>query len=151
MRRVLGSLGVVSAVLFGCAGAEFEIDPQEINEQGVHFRLVREHPTDADSCAEAGGSWEGWNPQYECPEGLYYDESLSDMDGAICCMPEPYDPSSCLPIDAAPEGPCAYPLGVFFDGSSCWMGSGCSCVGQDCDEVYSSIEECELAHAYCIS
>ena len=59
-------------------------------------------------------------------------------------------PPRCLPMDARGEGPCDAVLGVVFDGERCRDFSGCECVGEDCDQVFDSIEECEAVHVGCI-
>jgi hypothetical protein len=56
----------------------------------------------------------------------------------------------CAPMDAAPEGACEMMLGFKWDGARCVsIGSGCSCVGLDCDAVYDTIAECVSARLAC--
>jgi hypothetical protein len=54
--------------------------------------------------------------------------------------------------DAVPAGDCTMELpGVRWNGNECvYFGSGCSCSGPDCDELYPSIEECLAAHVACV-
>lgn len=41
------------------------------------------------ACEELGGTFEPYNPEYECPEGTYFEKNIADpMEGSICCVPE---------------------------------------------------------------
>ena len=55
------------------------------------------------------------------------------------CLPDPI----CEPWDAAGEGACKMILGYAYDGDECVQLSGCECVGDDCDLVTSTKEECQ--------
>lgn len=55
----------------------------------------------------------------------------------------------CAAQDIAAQGLCATPLGVRWDGARCEAFSGCSCVGADCDERFTSLEACMAAYASC--
>ena len=71
------------------------------------------------------------------------DEGTSDAseDGGALCASQ----------DARADGPCAAELpGIVWDGTHCRsLGSGCSCVGEDCDEVYDTWTECVTARSSC--
>ncbi len=57
---------------------------------------------------------------------------------------------SCLGQDASPSGECALPLGVVWNGTACVSISGCECEGDDCDDLYASIAECEADFTTCV-
>lgn len=50
----------------------------------------------------------------------------------------------CLPQDAVADGFCDAELpGIVWNGSHCMhLGSGCECIGSDCDALYDTIAEC---------
>jgi hypothetical protein len=52
-------------------------------------------------------------------------------------------------MDARGVGPCAAILGYYWDGFGCSAIGGCDCEGGDCDGIYASPEECEIAHEAC--
>jgi len=47
-------------------------------------------------------------------------------------------------MDALGEGACNAVIGVVWTGATCSYISGCSCGGQDCVNLFASVEECEL-------
>jgi hypothetical protein len=57
----------------------------------------------------------------------------------------------CAAMDAHAEGDCEMVLhGVAWDGAHCVpLGSGCSCVGVDCDAVYDDVAACVAARSSC--
>lgn len=57
--------------------------------------------------------------------------------------------AACEPQDVAGEGACDAAFGVFFLGNTCGWVSGCSCVGEDCDNGYANEASCEAAHPEC--
>jgi hypothetical protein len=59
--------------------------------------------------------------------------------------------AGCEPQDARGVGLCEAIVGIFWDGFRCRYHSGCSCEGEDCDESYTSLEECYRAHLGCDS
>ncbi|MFU8806242.1 MAG: hypothetical protein ACNA8W_20690 [Bradymonadaceae bacterium] len=75
---------------------------------------------------------------------LYYDVSTCEEDHRSCLggEPEPELGPTCRSWDADGEGPCLMILGYAYDGNTCVMLGGCDCVGDDCDRVTVSEEEC---------
>ncbi|HEY6728007.1 MAG TPA: hypothetical protein VI197_28555 [Polyangiaceae bacterium] len=57
--------------------------------------------------------------------------------------------ASCEPQDVSGMGACDAAFGVFFLGNQCGWVSGCSCVGEDCDNGYEDEAACEAAHREC--
>jgi hypothetical protein len=55
----------------------------------------------------------------------------------------------CRPMDARGVGPCAAIIGYSWDGFGCSAIGGCDCEGSDCDAIYMSPGECEIAHGAC--
>ena len=55
----------------------------------------------------------------------------------------------CAAQSARGEGACDAFFGYYWDGSSCYGVSGCSCVGTDCGSGWASDTECATAHAGC--
>ncbi|MBN1773169.1 MAG: hypothetical protein JXB32_18020 [Deltaproteobacteria bacterium] len=70
-------------------------------------------------------------------DGTLEDDSYADV-------PAEEVSESCLPQQAAADGPCTAELpGVRWDGAHCVpLGSGCSCVGADCAAVYETVADC---------
>jgi hypothetical protein len=60
-------------------------------------------------------------------------------------------PPECAPQEAWADGPCAAELpGIRWDGAHCvGLGSGCQCVGADCDAIYDTVAECVAARLGC--
>lgn len=56
---------------------------------------------------------------------------------------------TCEAQDISGEGACSAVVGWRFDGRECHSFSGCSCTGPDCDQMYSSKDECQHATAHC--
>ena len=65
-------------------------------------------------------------------------------------------PTNCTPVtgceaqDAAGEGSCEAIIGTKWDGANCVDMSGCGCAGCDCDDIYPSLQACEVEHAACL-
>lgn len=55
----------------------------------------------------------------------------------------------CEPQDVEGIGGCEVILGWFWTGGRCLPLSGCSCVGDDCPNLFPSLAECNQAHASC--
>jgi len=62
---------------------------------------------------------------------------------ALACVP------TCDPQEARGEGGCEVEIGVVWRGGYCSSISGCSCVGDDCGNLYDSVEACLTAHRDC--
>lgn len=60
-----------------------------------------------------------------------------------------FEHDSCAAMDATVQGECYCALGFAWNGSECEMLAGCECVGQDCDSLSLSLDECEAAHGGC--
>jgi hypothetical protein len=56
---------------------------------------------------------------------------------------------ACPPQDAAGEGACERFFGYALGNIGCFGVSGCSCVGDDCDSLFDTIEECEAYGESC--
>jgi hypothetical protein len=95
------------------------------------------HDVLPDSVVDVG---ETSDPAQDMPVDLPVDETTGDE-----------LPAGCEPQDAHAEGPCAAELpGVRWDGSHCTgLGSGCSCAGADCGDVYDTVEACVDARRAC--
>lgn len=94
-----------------------------------------------DHCRWIGGcSCEG----EDCDNG--YDDEASCEAAHRECLND-----SCAVRDVTFVGGCE-PASVYaFNGVECVAMSGCSCVGDDCDATYSSLDDCKAAHAVCES
>ncbi|MEM9067933.1 MAG: hypothetical protein AAGE52_05480 [Myxococcota bacterium] len=55
----------------------------------------------------------------------------------------------CDAMDAFSDGLCDLAFGVKWNGESCEFVSGCECDGEDCDNLYESVESCEIDRAVC--
>jgi len=55
----------------------------------------------------------------------------------------------CVPMRVSGVGDCKKLLGYAWNGTSCEALGGCSCAGEDCDLLYESPQECELAYESC--
>lgn len=58
--------------------------------------------------------------------------------------------AACAPQDARGAGPCEAIVGHVWNGSFCVAISGCSCQGEDCDEIGATAEACLVAHEECV-
>jgi hypothetical protein len=58
-------------------------------------------------------------------------------------------PSGCAPQDASGEGACDRLLGFRWDGQSCELVGGCSCIGPSCEKLYQDREACARDTAQC--
>lgn len=68
--------------------------------------------------------------------------TLEECQSAFCrCL--------CEPQDVEGSGACRLLLGWYWTGGVCLPLSGCSCLGDDCPNLFSSQQECELAHREC--
>lgn len=56
---------------------------------------------------------------------------------------------ACEPQDAEATGLCEAILGWAWDGARCHQLVGCSCVGEDCGELFASESECLFHHEAC--
>lgn len=82
-------------------------------------------------------------------DGITYDSECSaNLAGSDVFFPAACG-DVCAPRDAMGMGPCDLFLGWTWDGTMCRGLSGCSCVGADCDRLYSSLSTCEAATAGC--
>ena len=102
-----------------------------------------------------GVAWGG--PDYGCNymsgcscDGSDCDDLYSDIESCERdynqCLPDPI----CEPWDAKGEGACKMALGYAYDGKECTLLGGCECVGDDCDLLTSTADECkELVTATC--
>ncbi|MFW5966595.1 MAG: hypothetical protein ACOCV2_03705 [Persicimonas sp.] len=59
------------------------------------------------------------------------------------------DDEDCDPQEARGVGMCQMFLGYVWDGEECKGVSGCSCEGDDCDDLFGSFEDCEEAYRGC--
>ncbi|MEM6957408.1 MAG: hypothetical protein AAF645_17075 [Myxococcota bacterium] len=111
-------------------------------------------------CSGPGGEC----PALACPPPACGDDICED-DGAVCCPacpgeapfcsgPEGVCPAiacpECTPQDVRFEGGCEPANRYWFDGERCVGGTGCECIGRDCDAAFDRPEECEAAFAACI-
>ena len=76
--------------------------------------------------------------------------------GGVGCVPEGSACpdllcQDCDPADAYGVGQCEPFRGAKFNGSYCEIVSGCECVGDDCNNLYPSLEECTAATSACPS
>lgn len=119
MRRVL--VGVV-VLLFACSG------PEETPETTTPTRIEESGADGDDLSVEPSGA--AVQPAPDRLEVVEHDEA-------------------CRPLDARGEGGCDAILGTFWQGSRCVQISGCRCVGENCDDGFGSIEECEELYEHC--
>ncbi len=69
---------------------------------------------------------------------------------SLVCHPQ-RPPTPCDPMDARGAGLCEAELGTVFTGDACHTISGCSCVGADCDDLYTDIDTCTRTHLACLA
>jgi hypothetical protein len=76
---------------------------------------------------------------------------VTDADGASDTARDEGSTGPCAAQDARASGPCGAILpGVVFDGAHCVpLGSGCECLGADCDALYDTVTECAAARLGC--
>ncbi|PRQ03050.1 hypothetical protein ENSA5_18210 [Enhygromyxa salina] len=55
----------------------------------------------------------------------------------------------CAAMAAEAIGDCEAILGAAWDGVACHQLVGCECVGEDCGELFNSLDQCEAAYADC--
>lgn len=110
----------------------FECDPAP-GDPGVEFvgRSVAECAAIAVACAPGTEYFEN-----ECGCG---------------CEPSDDPGPTCDAQDIRAEGPCTAIIGVAWNGEACVALSGCSCVGEDCDDIYEDMASCQADHAECLS
>lgn len=65
------------------------------------------------------------------------------------CEPDGGTDDPCRRQDARGSGRCALFFGYAWNGRECSGISGCTCLGTDCGDLYSSLNECRRAHAEC--
>lgn len=81
-----------------------------------------------------------------CIEEPPVDEPLECGDDALYSQTH----DSCEAMDAVGQGACYCAMGFAWNGSECFSLSGsCECVGEDCDSIYVTEEECVAAHESC--
>ena len=84
-----------------------------------------------------------------CPdvEGTYHFENNCGCGckEAIGFPPGPVDPQ-CEAMDARGEGYCRAEFGYAYDGRSCRWIHGCECVGEDCDALFETRQQCLEAY-----
>ncbi|MEM9189572.1 MAG: hypothetical protein AAGF12_10385 [Myxococcota bacterium] len=56
---------------------------------------------------------------------------------------------SCAPQNVTINGDCDLALGIYWDGRTCELRSGCDCRGPDCGNAYRTIRDCLNAHRGC--
>jgi hypothetical protein len=124
----------------GCQRSDDPCAPQDIRGEG-NCRAVLGVKFDGDSCETVGGcSCDG----YDCDD-MYSTLEECRSENSQCLSDGP-----CAPQDARGEGPCEALLGVKFDGDSCVSVGGCSCEGNDCDDLYRTREACRSANSECL-
>jgi len=82
------------------------------------------------------------------------DESCCNASCGTCVPPlggcvDILCPLDCSALAAAAEGACDVIIGVTWTGTSCTYISGCVCVGEDCANLFSSVEECNTVFSAC--
>ncbi|MGL1901618.1 MAG: hypothetical protein OCC49_05750 [Fibrobacterales bacterium] len=85
------------------------------------------------------------------------DDLISSDHGSSESSSEPDDESSstpidrnsdtemneyCKPKDAVAVGDCSEEFGAKFNGTDCELVTGCSCEGEDCDDLYNDLDHC---------
>lgn len=89
----------------------------------------------------------GWVSGCSC-EGDDCDNAYEDEASCEAAHRDCFD-DACAAQDAAFVGGCEPASLYVYNGFECVAMDGCSCVGEDCDAVYSTPEDCEAAHAVC--
>jgi len=92
------------------------------------------------------GSQCGWVSGCSC-EGEDCDNRYEDEASCEAAHRECFD--DCAPQDVSFVGDCEPASRYAFNGIECVAMDGCSCIGDDCDASYDSLEACEAAHATC--
>lgn len=75
-------------------------------------------------------------------DNLYQTEAACVEDNRSCF-------ATCPAQRIRGEGPCTAILGSRWNGTSCENVGGCSCVGEDCGDIYQTSQACESAHRLC--
>lgn len=89
-----------------------------------------------------------------CDGQSYDNECLANRAGTSVrklgrCTDPSEVPGECDAQDAEVTGACRDVLGYYWGGTSCWKARGCRCEGEDCNEGYSTEDECIEDHALC--
>ena len=88
-------------------------------------------------CATCPGESDVCIPEtYNCPVADEYD-----------C--QPIDCPEAMDVDNASVGECETVLGYWWAGLECLPLTGCSCVGDICEELFSTLDECDSTHSGC--
>lgn len=88
-----------------------------------------------------------YRPVCGCDGETYSNACRAAMAGAQVARDGACD--ACPPQDAAGEGECERFFGYALGNIGCFGVSGCSCVGDDCDALFETIEECETYGESC--
>ncbi len=86
-------------------------------------------------------------------------EECQNQHASCASTPNPYQCGSaalhqdahnmCSAMDAVGSGECNCFIGFSWNGSSCVGLSGCSCAGDDCDRLTTSLADCQAQHDEC--
>ena len=100
-------------------------------------------------CIDAGGPGERCG-NVQCGSGEICCDAVCEICASsvadcpdVVCSPE------CAAMDARGEGPCLAFFGYAWNGNECVGLGGCTCEGDDCDQLFDSIEACDKAYEMC--
>lgn len=71
-------------------------------------------------------------------------DTASDLE-----IPDMEVPANCTAMDVMQVGFCRPIRGYYWNGGACVLLSGCSCAGDDCENVFPTTEACDLAYPDC--
>jgi hypothetical protein len=115
-------------------------DPQDARAVGDCERVLG-HAWDGERCRVlVGCTCEG----EDCEEGSLF-ASIEECEAAYPGCPR----GTCEPMDVRGEGFCRVILGHHWDGLRCRALSACECIGEDCEDLYRTEDECRQAHFFC--
>lgn len=140
---------------FPCEGHQEHFN----NECGCGCRDVDGPPPPPVECDEEDGytyDYVNDDPD-ECQDAIidcFDEESMSFENNCGCGCKHPIDDPPppgepvCEAQDASEGGFCRADIfyGYAYDGRTCSRISGCECVGDDCDDLYASRDDCEQAY-----
>lgn len=86
-----------------------------------------------------------------CDGVTYASPCSANTSGMSIAHDGPCEMNVCPAMDAQGEGDCPAILGYAWNGQSCEVVGGCSCIGADCGSLYQTQSDCERGFSGCAS
>lgn len=152
-----GSAELFSATHDVCEGMDAVGAP---GEDGIECRCLIGYKWTGSECLEVTGCrclGEDCDKLTETPEACEQNHAAcGEAPGGLACGSSQlfaYEHDACGAMDAkaAPDehGDCFCMLGFAWNGTACEPLANCRCVGEDCDKLSETQDQCEQAHAAC--